>query len=210
MTQLKSYPKYKDSGIEWIGEIPEDWEIIKLKYLSNIDTGSKDTQDRVENGSVPFFVRSDNVEKINEFTHDEEAVMTAGDGVGVGKVFHYYKGRFSAHQRVYLFTKFQNILGKYLYFYLKSNLISEVKQGTAKSTVDSLRRNMLTEFPVSLTNINVQRKIVKYIEFQTSEIDGLIKDKEQLIKLLEEKRQAIITETVTKGLNPNVKMKDSG
>src|SRR5699024_1283106 len=92
----------------------------------------------------------------------------------------------------------------------KSNLIFEVKQGTAKSTVDSLRRNMLTDFPVSLPNIDVQRKIVKFIEFQTGEIDNLIKDKEQLIKLLREKRQAIITETVTKGLNPNVKMKDSG
>lgn len=210
MTELKPYPKYKDSGVEWIGEIPEEWKTVKLKYLCKINTGSKDTQDKVDSGSYPFFVRSDKIERINEYTHDEEVVMTAGDGVGVGKVFHYYQGKFSAHQRVYLFTKFKNILGKFLYYYVSSNLIFEVQQGTAKSTVDSLRRNMLTDFIICLPDIGSQIKILQFIDKKTSEIDSLIADKKRLIALLEEKRQAVITETVTKGLNPNVKMKNSG
>jgi len=210
MTNLKPYPSYKDSGVEWIGEMPKDWSLIKLKYLCSINTGDRDTQDSEKGGKYPFFVRSDNINSINTFTYDGEAVMTAGDGVGVGRVFHYYKGKFSAHQRVYLFTDFKNLIGKYLYYYLKSNLIFEVKQGTAKSTVDSLRRQMLTDFPIIIPEKRQQKGIVDFIDYRTSEIDNLITNKQLLIKLLEEKRQSIITETVTKGLDPNVKMKDSG
>ncbi|MGX9931501.1 restriction endonuclease subunit S [Virgibacillus salarius] len=210
MEEVKKYPSYKESGIEWLDIIPESWSLIKLKYLCQINTGSKDTQDKKDNGNYPFFVRADNIERIDEYTHNEEAVMTAGDGVGVGRVFHYYKGKFSAHQRVYVFTSFRNSDAKFIYYYLKSNLASEVLQGNAKSTVDSLRRHMLTDFFVSIPSLHEQKSIVHYLDKVISEIDSLISDKEKLIELLEEKRQAIITESVTKGLNPDVKMKDSG
>ncbi|MGP4073706.1 restriction endonuclease subunit S [Piscibacillus sp. B03] len=210
MEELKKYTSFIDSEIEWLGEIPNSWNLIKLKYLCMIDTGSKDTQDKKENGKYPLFVRADTVEGIDEFTHDEEAVMTAGDGVGVGRVFHYYNGKFSAHQRVYVFTKFSNIVAKYLYYYLKSNLAFEVLRVNAKSTVDSLRRPMLAEFLIALPSIEEQRKIADFLDQKTSEIDDLIADKERLIELLEEKRQAVITEAVTKGLDPGVEVKDSG
>lgn len=198
------------SEIDWLAYYPKEWEIIKLKYLCRIDTGSKDTQDKIDDGLYPFFVRSPNIERLNEYTHDEEAVITAGDGVGVGKVFHYYKGRFAAHQRVYVFTKFKKALGKYIYYFLSSNLAFEVLSGNAKSTVDSLRRPMLAEFPVAVPTTEEQHKIVAFLEIKLEEIDNLIELKRNYINLLEEKRQSIITEAVTKGLNPNVKMKDSG
>nr|WP_290443619.1 restriction endonuclease subunit S [Sporolactobacillus kofuensis] len=199
-----------NSVVDWLGDIPSSWELIRLRFLCCIGTGSKDTVDNVINGKYPFFVRSDNVEKIDEFTHDEEAVMTAGDGVGVGRVFHYYKGKFAAHQRVYVFTKFNNCKAKFIYYYLKSNLAFEVLKGNAKSTVDSLRRPMLANFLVSLPSFNEQESIIRFLDDKTSEIDSLIAAKKKLIDLLEEQRQAIITEAVTKGLDPNVKMKDSG
>ncbi|NLJ18432.1 restriction endonuclease subunit S [Globicatella sulfidifaciens] len=200
---------YTNSGIEWLGHYPKDWEILKLKYLCNIDTGSKDTQDKIDDGLYPFFVRSPHIERLNEYTHDEEAVMTAGDGVGVGKVFHYYKGKFAAHQRVYVFTRFRKVLGRYIYYYLTSNLAFEVLSGNAKSTVDSLRRPMLAEFPVVVPSIKTQKKIVRFLDLKIREIDNLIQSKSNVIALLEEKRQSIITEAVTKGLDPDVKMKDS-
>ncbi|WP_126989345.1 restriction endonuclease subunit S [Candidatus Kurthia intestinigallinarum] len=202
--------KIKELDVPWLGDLPENWRVLKLKYLCEINTGSKDTQDKIPDGKYPFFVRSPHIESLNEFTHDEEAVMTAGDGVGVGKVFHYYEGKFAAHQRVYVFTKFKNVLGKYLYYYVMSNLKFEVLMGGAKSTVDSLRRPMLSEFPVVFPMINVQDKIVKYLDRKVKQLNYLINSKEKYISLLEKQRQSIITEAVTKGLNPNVKMKESG
>ena len=207
---FKPYEKYKDSGVEWLKQIPFSWELIKLKYLCDINTGSKDTQDSVPEGIYPFFVRSDVVERINEYTHNEEAVLTAGDGVGVGRVFHYFNGKFAAHQRVYIFTNFKKSSAKFIYYYLKSNLAFEVLRSNAKSTVDSLRRPMLANFIVSLPSLEEQEKIVEFLDQKTTEIDAIIEKKKQQIQLLQQYRQCLITETVTRGLNPNVKMKDSG
>ena len=76
------------------------WEEKKLGEICKIKTGSKDTQDRNDDGKYPFFVRSNTVEKINSFSFDGEAILTSGDGVGVGKNFHYMVGKFDYHQRV--------------------------------------------------------------------------------------------------------------
>ncbi|MCW7556089.1 hypothetical protein NX722_26365 [Endozoicomonas gorgoniicola] len=80
-----AYPEYKDSGVEWLGKIPSNWDAKKLKYLCSVQTGTKDTVNAVEDGQYPFFVRSQTVERINSIGADCEAVLTAGDGVGVGK-----------------------------------------------------------------------------------------------------------------------------
>lgn len=209
MTDPEVYPEYKNPNIEWLGNIPKDWDIVKLKYLSKVETGNNDTQDRSPEGIYPFFVRSKNIEKADHYEYDREAVLTAGDG-DVGKVFHHYKGKFAAHQRVYIFSGFRKTIGKFLYYYLKSNLAYEVLKSNAKTTVDSLRRVMLTEFPVALPTIENQKQIVEFLDIKISQINSLISKKERLIYLLGENRQAVITEAVTKGLDPNVKMKDSG
>ena len=99
----------KDSGIEWIGEIPFKWDLVKLKYLCNINTGNKDTINREADGKYPFYVRSPHIERINSYSFNGEAILTAGDGVGVGKVFHYVNGKFDYHQRVYNLHNFKNI-----------------------------------------------------------------------------------------------------
>ena len=77
-----------------IGVIPSDWDVDEIQNHSDITTGSKNTQDRIEDGKYPFFVRSQKVERINTYSFDGEAVLTAGDGVGTGKVFHYINGKF--------------------------------------------------------------------------------------------------------------------
>lgn len=202
--------KIKELDVPWLGKIPEDWMVLKLKFICKINTGSKDTQDKLSDGKYPFFVRSSNIENLNEFTHDEEAIMTAGDGAGVGKVFHYYKGKFAAHQRVYIFSGFKNVCGKYLYYYLMSNLKFEVLLGGAKSTVDSIRKPMLSEFPVVFPELEEQKKIVRYLDAKNDQMDNLIKSKEKSIELLRQQRQAIITEAITKGLDSSTKMKNSG
>jgi type I restriction enzyme, S subunit len=207
---MKPYPKYKDSGVEWLGEIPEHWNIKRLKFLSDIQTGEKDTVDNEENGEYPFFVRSQTIERINSYSYDGEAVLTAGDGVGVAKVFHYYHGKFDYHQRVYKISDFKEVIGRYFFYYISDNFHKEVMKISAKSTVDSLRLPMFLDFPVAFGDADEQYFITTYLDRKTSQIDTLIEKKQKQIALLKEYRTAIINQAVTKGLNPDVKMKDSG
>ena len=109
----------KDSGVEWLGNIPEHWNLIRLRYLCRITTGNQDTQDRDPNGTYPFYVRSNTVERTNKYTFDNEAVLMAGDGVGAGKIFHYVKGKYGCHQRVYSLYNLKDVHGQFLYYYLK-------------------------------------------------------------------------------------------
>lgn len=187
----------KDSGVEWIGKVPEHWKVKKLKYLSKIKTGDKNTEDKEEDAKYPFFVRSQTVERISSYSYDGEAILTAGDGVGVAKVFHYINGKFDYHQRVYKVCDFKEVLGKYLFYYMKINLHKEVMKLNAKSTVDSLRLPMFQNFPVSFGTDKEQQQIVKYIETETARIDDEIKATKKEINLLEEYRQSLIAEAVT-------------
>jgi len=207
---MEKYSNYKNSGIEWIGDIPEHWEIKRMKYLCDIGTGDKDTENREENGKYPFYVRSQTIERISSYSFDGEAILTAGDGVGVCKVWHYVNEKFAYHQRVYRMSHFQNIIGKYLFYYLKENFEKEVKKLSAKSTVDSLRRPMFQNFKVCYGTAEEQISIVNYLDKKTSEIDTLIFKKKALIDLLTEELNAIINHTITKGINLKAKLKYSG
>lgn len=207
---LKENREMKDSGIEWLGEIPKSWEIRRLRYLVNIKTGSNDTIDAVADGVYPFYVRSPKIERINTYTYDGEAILMAGDGVGAGKVFHYVNGKFACHQRVYNLHQLRDINGKFLYYYLKENFSKEVEKGTAKSTVDSIRLPMIKDFTIVLPSLYEQQIIANYLDEKVGKIDQLIAKQNQSIDKWKEYKQSLITETVTKGLNPNVEMKDSG
>jgi type I restriction enzyme S subunit len=195
---LNPHAKMKDSGIEWLGEVPEHWDISKLRFLSKITTGSKDTENREEDGEFPFFVRSQTVERISTFSYDGEAILTAGDGVGVCKVWHYFNGKFDFHQRVYMMHEFKGILGKFLFYYMRENFINDVLKLSAKSTVDSLRRPMFLDFKVLVpTSTEEQYHIVQFIEEYERKAYDLIDKLELLINKLKEYRQSLISEAVT-------------
>lgn len=195
---LDANAEMKASGIEWLGDIPKHWEVIKLRYLTKITTGNKNTEDKVENGKYDFYVRSQKIAKINSFTFDGEGILTAGDGVGVGKVFHYVNGKFDYHQRVYLFYSFaKNIHGKYLFYFLQNYLKIELMLYNSKSTVDSVRLPVLKDFRVSCPSIQEQAAIVSHIEQETAHINTLIHTIEKEIALTQEYRTALIAEAVT-------------
>jgi type I restriction enzyme S subunit len=103
---------YKNTGI---GMIPDDWKVEKIDDVLKVSTGSKNTQDKLKDGKYPFFVRSQTIERINSFAYDCEAVLTAGDGVGTGKIFHYVNGKFELHQRVYIMNNFRVCFGFIVY-----------------------------------------------------------------------------------------------
>ena len=207
---MKAYPEYKASGIDWLGEIPSHWDIISLKYLCDICTGNKDTINRVDDGLYPFFVRSPKVERINSYSYDGEAILMAGDGVGAGKVFHYINGKFDYHQRVYNFHNFDKVSGKFLFYYLQSNFKYVIEEGAAKSTVDSVRLPWLKSFPIALPDIDTQKKIVSFLDKKSPQIDALVAGKQAQVEDLRKYRTSLITEAVTRGLNPNAPLRQSG
>lgn len=187
-----------DSGVEWCDKMPADWNIRRLRYLCKIKTGDKDTIMREDEGKYPFFVRSPKVERINSYTFDTEAILMSGDGAGAGRIFHYYKGKFGCHQRVYCFHNFsKDIYPQFLYYQL-SEKFKEVFLGqTAKSTVDSVRLLMLKDFQIIFPTLAEQRNIVEHIKKTIKPIEKLIVLSEQKIKFLCERKQIIINEVVT-------------
>ena len=189
--------RLKPSGVEWLGDVPAHWKVRRLRSLAKITTGGQDTINRREDGKYPFFVRSQTVERINTWSFDDEAVLTAGDGVGVGKVFHYVNGKFDYHQRVYKFSDFYAISGKFFFHYFRALLRFEVLQGTAKTTVDSLRLPMLQNFPVALPPHPEQAAIVAYLDKATADIDAAIDRARREIELLSEYRTRLIADVIT-------------
>lgn len=164
---------YKQSEL---GEVPEDWEIDKIGNVVSITTGDKNTQDKVTDGLYPFFVRSQQVEKINSFSFDGEAVLTAGDGVGTGKIFHYINGKFDFHQRVYLMHNFfEKLDGYYFYIFFSNHFYERIMSMTAKSSVDSVRREMIADMPIILPTKQEQTAIAKILSDMDSEIQALEK-----------------------------------
>ena len=116
-----------------------EWELKRLGEIAHIKTGSRNNEDKVEDGQYPFFVRSEVVERINSYSHDCEAILVPGEG-RIGDIFHYINGRFDVHQRVYAITKFNpEISGRFIHFYLSKNFGAWAMQNTVKATVDSLR-----------------------------------------------------------------------
>ena len=186
----------KPSGVSWLGDIPEHWQTIRTKLLARIKTGGRDTVDRVDSGPYPFFVRSQSVERIDTYSFDGEAVLTAGDGAGVAKVFHYVDGKFDYHQRVYKFSNFRWVSGQFFFYYLKSTLRFEALDASAKSTVDSLRLPLLQNFPTVVPPIAEQRTILAAIETKTAGLDVAIFRLEREIELLREYRTRLVADVV--------------
>ena len=149
----------------------DDWEQRKAKELCLISTGKSNTQDKNDEGKFPFYVRSETIEHSNKYLYDEEAVLTVGDGVGTGKVFHYVNGKYDLHQRVYRCFSFnKSINAKYFYYYFSNNFYNRVMSMTAKTSVDSVRYEMISEMIFSIPKIDEQRKI----SLLFSNLDNLI------------------------------------
>lgn len=185
------------SNIPWVSTMPSNWKEIRLKFLSKIATGDKDTIMATDDGEYPFFVRSPKIEKIDTYSYDGEAILMAGDGVGAGRVFHHYKGKFDWHQRVYNLHELKNINGRFLYYFLLSNFHKLIDAGSAKSTVDSVRMPMLTNFVVLVPPLSEQQEIVDYLDNKCAEIEELINIKQEKIDTLKQYRQSLIFEAVT-------------
>ena len=162
-------------------QFSHDWAISTIGNLAKIDTGNRDTQDRVNSGKYPFYVRSNTVERINEYAFDGEAILTSGDGVGVGKNFHYVVGKFNYHQRVYSIHNFTNSTnGKFIYYYFADKFYRRVSRLSAKNSVDSVRMSMISDMPISIPAKPEQQKIAAFLTAVDNKIE-LLRQKQELL-----------------------------
>lgn len=153
------------------------WKVKPLGEIAHVKTGSRNNQDKVEEGEYPFFVRSATVERINSYSHDCEAILVPGEG-GIGSIFHYIRGRFDVHQRVYAITQFTpETSGRFVYFYMTEKFGSHAMQNSVKATVDSLRLPTFQNFDI----------VMPPTEDEQTAIATILSDMDAEITALEEK-----------------------
>ena len=166
----------------------DDWEERKSKELCTISTGKGNTQDKIDDGIYPFYVRSATIEKSNDYLYDQEAVLTVGDGVGTGKVFHYVNGKYNLHQRVYRMYDFNYVSAKYFYYYFSNNFYKRVMSMTAKTSVDSVRMEMIADMNIVFPSVKEQEKIVALF----SNLDDTIALHQRKLDLLKETKKGFL------------------
>ena len=237
MSRYKRYERYKDSGVEWIGEIPEHWEVGRLKSsIKSCRNGIWGDEPQGDNDDVACirvadFNRTNMEIEVTDLTirnvpaskqkmyllkHGDLLIEKSGGGekqpVGFVTIFNHNIPAVYANFIARMELEEEKAYSGF-YKYVHSAMYSvrlnvrSIKQTTGIQNLDT---NYYFEESVIYPPLNEQKSIANFLDQKTAEIDGLIADKEKLIELLQEKRQAIITEAVTKGLNPNVRMKDSG
>ena len=170
------------------------WEVKSLGEIAHIKTGSRNNQDKVEDGEYPFFVRSASVERINSYSHDCEAILIPGEG-GIGSIFHYISGRFDIHQRVYAITQFSaEVSGKYIYLFMTQKFGAHAMQNSVKATVDSLRLPTFQNFEVALPpTIDEQIAIARVLTDMDTELTVLEKQRDKTRALKQGMMQELLT-----------------
>jgi len=162
-----------------------EWEVKRLGDVAHIKTGSRNNEDKVEDGDYPFFVRSEHMERINTYSHDCEAILVPGEG-RIGSIFHYITGRFDVHQRVYAVTQFHpEVSGRFVHLFMSQHFGAWAMQNTVKATVDSLRLPTFLTFQLSLPpTLEEQTAIATVLSDMDAELAALEarRDKTQALK----------------------------
>lgn len=157
----KQYNYYRDQLLSFEeGEV--EWKT--LGEVAVIGTGSHDTQDAIEDGDYIFYARGREPLSLNVFDFDETAIITAGDGAGVGKVFHYAQGKYALHQRAYRIVPSEMMSPRFVYHCLKSYFYEYIQKASVSSSVTSLRRPMFLNFPVPVPSLAEQARIVAILD----------------------------------------------
>ncbi len=194
-------PAVHRQPIPWLPELRV--EQAQMRHLCTVGTGYSDSANAVDEG-YPFFVRGDQPLALGTYEFDTEAIITAGDGAMVGRSFHHYRGKFAAHQRVYVLRDFVGIVPRYLYWYFSTFFIRVVGDGGAQATVPSVRMPMIAGMSVPVPAVDEQLRIAAYLDELTAKIGALIAETERFIELARERRSALITAAVTGQLDVRV------
>ena len=234
MEEISKYGKYKDTGIEWIGEIPENWDVKKIKHRCYVKgrvgwKGLKSSEFLTDGFSYLVTGRDfkndtvdwDNCYHIDEERYNEdpyiqlqnEDLLITKDGtIGKLAVVTNLDKPACLNSGIFVVRSIKDDFStRFLLWVLKSSIFTDFNGLTAYgSTIQHLYQNVFFEFAFAFPPVNTQISIADYLQKKTAEIDHIIANKQKLIALYEEEKQAIINQVVTKGLDPNLKMKDSG
>ena len=225
MGKYQSYPVYKNSGIKWLGEIPEGWKVFRGKFIF------REFGERSEKGDETLLSVSEyyGVKPRGEVIDDGEFLSRAESLVGYKKCYKNdlvmnimlawkrglgvtkYDGIVSPAYSVFRF--YENASPDYMHYLLRTDLFTGHFKTRSTGVIDSRLRlypDSFANVPIIVPKIPEQIQIANFLDHETAKIDTLIDKHQQLIKLLKEKRQALISHAVTKGLNPDAPMKDSG
>ncbi len=217
ISKYKPYPEYKDSGVEWLGELPEAWQVKRLgQYLFERREKCSDKEylplSVTKNGIVPQLdtaAKSDAGDNRKLVRKDDFVINSRSDRKGSSGISN-LDGSVSL---ISIVLELRSIEPQFVHHLLRSYPFQEEFYRFGKGIVADLWSTNYSEMKninIPIPNIEEQRTIAAFLDYETARIDQLITKQQQLIELLKEKRQAVISHAVTKGLNPNVPMKDSG
>ena len=201
---MKKYENYKDSGLEWLGIVPEHWEIFPFKRGVSINNGRDYKHVQSEDG-YPVIGSGGQFAFASDYLYDGEVILLGRKGT-IDKP-RYFNGRFWTVDTMFYAIPNQKCIAKYMYYQVLTIPFSLYSTDTAlPSMTQTDLGNHLMCFPPTFE----QRTIASYLDQKVGQIDALISEKEKMVEDLKAYRSSLITETVTKGLNKEVKMKDSG
>ncbi len=207
LRRFKPYSAYKDCGVEWLGKIPARWQVMRLKTLASLRAGAAITSDRIEpNGDYPVFGGNGLRGYTSSYTHDGEVPLVGRQGALCGCVC-FATGKFWASEHAIVVTPRTAVDTHWLADLLQAMSLNAYSQSAAQP---GLAVEAIGIIPVPAPPIEEQRGITAFLDRETAKIDALAAKKQRLIELLQEKRTALITGAVTKGLDPNVPVKGSG
>jgi type I restriction enzyme S subunit len=224
MAKYKAYPEYKDSGIEWLGVFPSHWEILSAKRMfQSVRTPAYKSDEQLAASQKYGVIPQSLMMQLNDskvmlalkgtesFRHVEanNFVISLRSFEG-GIEYSQYTGCVSPAYTVLKNTK--PISYGYYRYLLKCMPFIAALQSSTDSLRDgkSINYEQFSALSLPLSSVQEQNVIAAFLDHETAKIDNLIEKQQQLIELLKEKRQAVISHAVTKGLNPDVPMKDSG
>jgi type I restriction enzyme S subunit len=188
----KQYEYYRDQLLDLEGK--EGVKTKALETIAEIGTGSSNTQDELEIGKYPFFVRSQIVRWKNDYEYDETAIITSGDGVGVGKVLHYYEGKYALHQRAYrIHIVVEDFVPKFLYYYMQKDFYNYIMLNAYAASVTSVRKPMLLKYPIPVPSLSEQQRIVDILDKFEASIQNLEAQLSQREKQYEYYRNKLLT-----------------
>ncbi|HHJ4374471.1 TPA: restriction endonuclease subunit S [Klebsiella variicola] len=232
MAKYKAYPEYKDSGVELLGEVPLTWRVFKLKFgLSEPLVYGANEAALDDNPDNPRYIRITDMNPDGTLRNDtfkslpkvisepymliDGDILLARSGATVGKSF-YYKSIFgpSCFAGYLIRARFNGdkIVPRLAYWFFQSSIYWQYVSGSQiQATIQNVSAEKYSDLYLSAPlGYAEQVLIADFLDHETAKIDNLIEKQQQLIELLKEKRQAVVSHAVTKGLNPDVPMKDSG
>ncbi|HFP9384180.1 TPA: restriction endonuclease subunit S [Raoultella planticola] len=218
MAKYKAYPEYKDSGVEWLGEIPIHWEMLRHKYVAFFTKGKNPTNllEQPLKNTLPYLsmecFRNNTTDKYALISNDvrialEGQPLIIWDGSNAGE---FVKGKSGILSSTMAAATLTYPLHPQYYWYLCISIEPEMRKNAVGMGIPHVNGDELKSISFGIPSFCEQKQIAVFLDHETAKIDKLIKKQQQLIELLKEKRQAVISHAVTKGLNPDVPMKDSG